>query len=152
MDKYALQNVLQDFIAEFLRSKGLDLVEIVSRYEGRDLVVRILTDKPEGGITVGECASLNRELGLILDEKDIIQEKYTLEVSSPGLDRPLKIKSDFLRCLNKQARFFLNSEVNGKMELEGGINKADDNAVYVQTALELVEVPLSSINKAKLIF
>lgn len=85
-----------------MKNQNLDLVDIIYRYEGRGLVLRVLVDKPEGGITLDECAGLNNEISRILDEKDMLQQRYILEVSSPGLDRPLNSKNDFLRCINKE--------------------------------------------------
>lgn len=149
MDREAFIAELRIIIGDYLKGEGLDLIELIYRYEGRDLFLRVLTDKPEGGITLGECVLLNKELSRILDEKDIMQEGYLLEVSSPGLDRPLKTKSDFMRCVNRRARFFLNQPVNGKIEIEGLISNAGDNSVYINIGQDTIEIPLNSINKAK---
>ena len=124
-------------------------MDIVYRYEGRDLFFRVLADKPEGGITIGECASLNRDIAAMLDEKDIIKDRYILEVSSPGLDRPLKSESDFSRSINKKLKFFLNELINGKLEWDGVVSKISANVVYVNTGDNVIEVPLDKINKAK---
>jgi len=149
MDREALVNELKTCLADFLKSRNLDLVEVIHRYEGKDLALRILVDKPEGGITIGECAGLNRELSALLDEKNILEEQYILEVSSPGLDRPLKTENDFSRCLNKRAKFFLNDLINGKLEWDGVITKVDGKIVYVDTGTGIMEAPLDKINKAK---
>ena len=149
MDREALVNALKTCLADFLKSRNLDLVEVIHRYEGKDSVLRILVDKPEGGITIGECAGLNRELSALLDEKNILEEQYILEVSSPGLDRPLKTENDFSRCLNKRAKFFLNDLINGKLEWDGVITKVDGKIVYVDTGTGIMEAPLDKINKAK---
>ena len=142
-------NDLRAFLEDFLKSRSLDLIEVIHRYEGRDLVLRILLDKPEGGISIGECAGLNRAISDLLDEKNILQEKYILEVSSPGLDRPLETENDFSRCLNKQVKFFLSDFINGKLEWDGVIAKVSKGIVYVDTAVGTMEVPLDKINKAK---
>lgn len=142
-------NELKVFLEDFLRSRNLDLVDLIHRYEGRDLVLRILLDKPEGGISIGECAGLNREISDLLDEKSILQEKYILEVSSPGLDRPLETEKDFLRCLDKKVKFFLNELINGKLEWDGTIAGVNSGIVYINTQAGTMEVPLARINKAK---
>jgi ribosome maturation factor RimP len=149
MDKQELILELRLLLGNYLKEQGLDLVDLIHRYEGRSLSLRILTDKPEGGISVGECAKLNRDICIILDEKEILKEGYILEVSSPGLDRPLVKKEDFLRCRNKEVRFFLNEPINEKMELQGKISKVDDDAVYIAIQGEVFEVPLVRIIKAK---
>jgi ribosome maturation factor RimP len=149
MDKEVLINELKNFLADFLKSRDLELVELIHRYEGKDAVLRILVDKPEGGISIGECAGLNRELSALLDEKNILEEKYTLEVSSPGLDRPLRTESDFTRCLDKPVKFFLSEFINGKLEWDGVIAKVGPGSVRINTAAGALEVPLDKINKAK---
>jgi len=143
---------LNKIIGENLAENNFELVEFTHRYEGRDLVLRLFVDKPEGGITMDECASLNRSLGQLLDEKDMIPVHYILEVSSSGLDRPLMSRKDFMRCLNKQAVFFLNEPVNGKLQAQGRIISAGDTSVFIDDSGQVLEIPLTKINKAKLIF
>jgi len=138
-------------IAEDLAKNNFELVEFAHRYEGRDLVLRLLVDKPQGGITMDECARLNRSLGRLLDEKDIIPVRYILEVSSPGLDRPLKSGKDFTRCLDKQAVFFLNEPIEGKLQVEGRIAVASDASVSIDYPGKVLEIPLTKINRAKLV-
>ncbi len=96
-----------------------------------------------------ECARLNDKLSLLIDEKNILEERYILEVFSPGIDRPLVTKDDFLRCLNREARFFLKEAIKGKIELEGVINKIENEAVYIQRETETIEIPLPKISQAK---
>ena len=98
-----------------------------------------------------ECAMLNRGIGRLLDEKDIIKDRYMLEVASPGLDRPLRTKEDFSRFLNKKARFFLNNPINAKIEWEGLIVRVEAESVFINIKRENVEVPFVKVNKAKLI-
>jgi len=149
MDNEALFKELNIFVADFLRGRNLDLVEMIHRYEGGDLFLRILVDRPEGGINLDECALVNRELGDALDEKDFLRQRYILEVSSPGLDRSLKTEADFKRSLHKNIRFFLNDYVNGKIEWDGVINKVDEGKVYASAKDFIFEIPLEKINKAK---
>ncbi len=149
MDKQELIAELTGIIGDYLKNQGLDLVELIYRQEGRDFVLRILVDRPEGGITIGECAGLNTQISNLLDEKDILQARYILEVASPGLDRPLKAKSDFMRCINRRARFFFNEPINGKLEIEGLINKIEGDSVYIENENGIIEAPLTKINKAK---
>lgn len=149
MNRMEILVELERIIGDLLRSRGVDLVEIICRQEGRDLVLRILADRPEGGITLGECADLNRQISMVLDEKQILQENYLLEVSSPGLDRPLKTKSDFLRCLNRRAHFFLSEPISGRLELEGVIIRLEDESVHIEEKDIIAAVPLVKITKAK---
>ena len=149
MDRQTIINELRDLLGSYLKDQGLDLVDLIYRYEGRNIYLRILVDKPEGGISLGECARLNNEISRILDEKDILRDRYMLEVSSPGLDRPLLTRSDFLRCIHRNARLFFLESINGKTELEGVITKVEDNSVYIDIDDNTLEIPLAKIKKAK---
>lgn len=149
MDKLEIISELRNVIEDYLKNQNLDLVDLIYRQEGRDLVLRILVDKPEGGISIGECASLNIEIGAMLDEKNILQQGYALEVSSPGLDRLLRTKKDFARYLNKEVKFFLREPINERIELDGIITKVDDELVYIDIRGSVVQIPISNINRAK---
>jgi ribosome maturation factor RimP len=140
---------LRELIEGYLQGQGLVLVDLVLRREGRNLVLRVLADRPEGGIDIDTCTRLNSELGLILDEKKIFQEGYLLEVSSPGLDRPLKTRGDFLRCLKREAVFFLSQPVRDRMEWQGVIKAVREETVLIERSGEEIEIPLGVINKAK---
>jgi len=149
MDRQEIIAQLQNIIGDYLKIQGLDLVDLIYRHEGRDSILRILVDRPEGGITLGECAQLNERISNLLDEKGILQTRYTIEVSSPGLDRALETRNDFLRSINKRVRFFLNESINGKIEFEGLISKVENDSVYIESRSEIIGIPLTKINKAK---
>jgi ribosome maturation factor RimP len=170
--KEALSQELNFLISGYLESQNLELVDLLFRPQGTRLIITVLVDKPpgnaclparqglpstgqshkrQGAITLQECALLCRQLKNLVEEKNIIQEDYVLEVSSPGLDRPLKKKEDFLRALNKEAVFFLNDLMNGKCQWQGIIYKVDDVIIGVQVDGQILEIPLTKINKAQLV-
>jgi ribosome maturation factor RimP len=149
VDRARIIQELQKIIGGFLKNEGLDLVELIYRYEASDLVLRVLVDKPQGGITLDDLAYLNQEIGRVLDQSGTLEQNYILEVSSPGIDRPLINKSDFLRCLNRKARFFLKETVEGRLEWEADILGADDTAVTVEIEGRSVRIPFDKINRAK---
>lgn len=152
MDRLSIIDKLRAIVEDYLKDNNFILVDLIYRYEGNKLILRILADRPEGGIPVEDCASVNNDIGRIFEEKDLIKGSYLLEVSSPGLDRPLKTKDDFLRCLNRRARFFFNEQVNGKFELTGIIKKAEDDKIYIGTEAALIEVPLAKVRMAKQVY
>ncbi len=149
MDKQEIIDELRNIIAHYLEGQGFSLVDIIYRYEGKDLFVRILADRPESGISLGECAFLNKDIGRILEGKDILKERYILEISSPGLDRSLKTKMDFLRCMNKKVRIFLNEPIQDKQEWEGQILQAGDDAVFIDVKGEELQIPFVKIIQAR---
>lgn len=151
MIKEELVRELNELIGSCISRENLELIDLIFRYEGNKLVLRILADRPEGGITLGECALLNRQLSQLLEEKNIIEGNYVLEVSSPGLDRPLKTNKDFSRSVNKEAVFFLNDLVSDKCQWQGVISKVDGVSVFIDRSGQILEIPLIKINKAQLV-
>lgn len=149
MDRQELIRELRQIVEDSLGQEGVQLVDFIYRYEGRDLYLRILADKPEGGINLEECAYLNTQISRLLDEKDILQQRYILEVSSPGLDRPLVNRNDFLRCQGLRVRFFFKDKINGKTELEATIKEVKYESVDAQLDDEVFSIPLAQIAKAK---
>ena len=89
MIKEAWLEELKGLFLNCLNAAGLELIDLISRPEGKRLFLTVLADKPQGGITLQECALLCRQLKNLLEEKNIIDGDYVLEVSSPGLDRLL---------------------------------------------------------------
>ena len=103
MENNAENSVIDNIIAvagPLLSGKDMELVDIEFRKEGVGKVLRLYIDKP-GGVTVDDCADISRELSTLLDINDIIEERYVLEVSSPGLRRPLKKIEDFKKFEGK---------------------------------------------------
>lgn len=149
MDRENLVNELKVIIEDYLESWNLELVDIFYRRAGRESVLKILVDKPEGGISLETCATLNNEIGVILDQGDLLKESYILEVSSPGIVRPLKTKNDFSRCIYRRVRVFLSGQIEGKSELEGEITGVTDASLFVETEKGKIEIPFSMVNFAK---
>lgn len=149
MFKEEIVQKLTELAEGYLQAKGVDLIDITCRRDGRELAIMILVDFPAGGITLGECAGLNRGIGNLIEEGKLLAEGYILEVSSPGLDRPLRTPKDFARCRGKAVRFFFKEAVDGKWEQEGIINKVEGDFVYADIAGEIIAVPLSKIATGK---
>ena len=135
----------------FLDSMSLELVELnLGRYKTQ-LTIQILADKLNGGITIEECTKLNRQIGEVLETEDVIAGHYVLEVSSPGLDRPLKTAKDFQRNLNRPVRCFLLEPVEGRIEHEGIIKRIEGDSVIIDGKSKEIMIPIIKLNKAKLI-
>jgi len=94
---------VRDFAEGLLPTMGLELVDVQFRREGHGWVLRLFIDREEG-VTVDHCADVSREIGQFLDVEDLIGHPYHLEVSSPGLERPLKSMRDFQRFVGKKAK------------------------------------------------
>ena len=149
MEQSEITEELQKIIQPLLEEGGFELVEINFNRSRFSATLALFVDRIGGGITIGECALLNRKIGEFLDTTGIIQERYLLEVSSPGIDRLLKTKNDFLRCVGKDVKFFLREAINGKIEFAAKVLKAEDEAVFVEMKNSSLGIALSNIAKAK---
>jgi len=97
MAKVDAQERLTELAEQIMAPLGMALVDLEYKREGRNMVVRLFIEKQEGGITLDDCSAVSRELSDILDVEDFLPENYTLEVSSPGICRPLKKVADYQR-------------------------------------------------------
>jgi ribosome maturation factor RimP len=146
-----------ELAAPLLASLGLELVDIEYKREGRAMVLRLFIDR-EGGITLDDCAAVSRELSEILDVEDFITVYYTLEVSSPGLNRPLKKAADFQRYQGRLIRvktFELLPDDAGNLRKTflGELLGLDDVVVRMKlTEGQTAGIPLDKIAKANLEF
>lgn len=131
-----------------LRKEGLDLVEFKIFLKGSTYVVRVITDYSEGGVSLNECARLNRLLFSYLDKDKILGEDFSVEVNSPGLDRKLKTRDDFLRVKGRNVSLWLNIPVKEKTYLEGKLLNVEEEKILLQ-GKELIEVFLNTIKCAK---
>lgn len=135
----------------------LELVDIEFKKNGRSFVLRLFIDKP-GGVTLDDCAELSRELSLLLDVEDIIPGRYTLEVSSPGLNRPLKNEQDFIRYKGHLAvvktKILIKDEKGSPRKTFLGILEDICSDVVTIRLKEgpLAHLPLTEIEKAHLEF
>ena len=114
-------------VMPIIEANNLELVDVEYVKEGSDYYLRVYADK-EGGITIGDCEIVNRALGDLLDQDDYIGDAYILEVSSPGLTRPLKKEKDFKKVV--EIKTF--AKVNGAKEFEGVLKAYDENTVTIE--------------------
>ena len=121
------ETLLEPIVTEL----GFELVDVEYVKEGSDYYLRVYADK-EGGITINDCEIVNRALGDLLDQEDYISDAYILEVSSPGLTRPLKKENDFKRSIGKVVEIKTFVKINGAKEFEGVLKAYDDATVTIE--------------------
>ncbi|MBE3577425.1 MAG: ribosome maturation factor RimP [Limnochordales bacterium] len=131
---------------------GLELVDVVYEKEGSRWLLRVFIDKP-GGVTIADCEMMSRRLDPLLDEADPIPHEYALEVSSPGVERPLKRPADFQRFAGQEVALRLFAPVEGRRNWQGRLLGLDD-AGNVRLATEAGEkaFPFTGISRAHLVF
>ena len=141
---------VKELAAPILADNNIELVDIEYKMEMGRRVLRLFIDK-EGGITLADCESVSREVSAILDVKDIMPHSYSLEVSSPGIDRPLVKKDDFLKYKNKKARIKTKTPIQGRRNFSIVIEGFKDEDVVVRDSENrILEIPIENIEKAKL--
>lgn len=146
-----------DIAQPILDSKQIELVEIEYVRMGKDAILRLFIDK-EGGVVLDDCAAVSTELSAILDVEEIIACNYTLEVSSPGLDRPLKKTEDYVRYVGRLVKVrtydqFSDDSGNKRKTFLGTLDGLVDGSIKMtlkegQTA----SIPLERVAKANLEF
>ncbi|HBO85146.1 MAG: hypothetical protein A2073_02890 [Deltaproteobacteria bacterium GWC2_42_11] len=141
---------VKELVVPILADNNIELVDIEYRMEAGRRVLRFFIDK-EGGITLDDCERISREISAILDVKDIIHHSYSLEVSSPGIDRPLVKKMDFIRYRNKKAYIKTKVPINGRRNFRVVIEGVEDDSVVVRDSESRIwNIPIGSIERAKL--
>ena len=150
MDVRRVIDRIHEILAPILDQLGLELVETTLRVEGGRWILRVTIDRDEG-VQVQHCTAVSRELGVHLDVEDLIPVKYFLEVSSPGLDRPLKDESDFKRFAGRLVKIKTNRSVSGRRKISGTIEGIEDGVVRILLDDDIrLEVPVEDISSARL--
>jgi ribosome maturation factor RimP len=138
-------------------SRGLEIWDIQSRRETSGHVVRVFIDRPgpaatpEESVSIDDCEQVNREIGTILDVEDPLPFTYTLEVSSPGLDRPLRDARDYERFAGRLAKIVVREAVDNQKAFEGRLRGVEHNDVLLEASNgRLHRLPLPLITRGRL--
>ena len=127
----SIEATIEEIVQPIVDEKNFEIVDIEYVKEAGEYYLRVYLDK-EGGISLSDCEVVSRELSEILDKKDPIKENYFLEVSSPGLDRPLKKDKDFVRYAGRDVEIKLYKPWNGSKQFEGElVGLTEDNNIRV---------------------
>ena len=129
---------------------GYEVVELEFHPQGRGGLLRIFIDR-EGGVTVDDCEKVSRQVSAVLDVEDPIPGAYTLEVSSPGLDRPLRKEADFVRFTGEKAKLELLLPRDGRKRYTGTLKGCEAGEVLVEVDGAMHRLPLGDIAKARLV-
>ncbi len=147
-----IQEEIKKLAEPLLLHEGLELVDVEYRMENGQWVVRVFIDK-DGGVTLGDCAKVSRELGNLLDIKDTIIHEYNLEVSSPGLDRPLVKEIDFLKNKGKKVKIKVAEKIDNRRNFTGILVKVvGDDVILEGEEGDQWRIPFANIDKARLVY
>jgi ribosome maturation factor RimP len=148
----AVASKIEEVAQRVAQSEGLELVEVEVKGGGNSRFVRIAIDKPEG-VTHGDCELISQQVGTILDVEDVVPGHYTLEVSSPGVERKLLKPQDYERFQGRKARITLRDAVEGRKNWEGLLAGFADGAVMLEIEPgQTRRFPFAQIQKANLKF
>jgi ribosome maturation factor RimP len=150
MDENTALEKVRELTAQALSESRIELVDLTYRRESGGMVLRFTVDKGSG-ISIGDCGNLSRKIGNILDEANVIEEHYTLEVQSPGLDRRLVTTGDFERAIGKEVEVYTYGPLAGTREHSGKLKWVNEDKIEMETPAggEII-IPRPMIAKAKL--
>ena len=155
---------IRDIAGRVAATHGVELVEVDLRGGGKSRMLRITIDRPDG-VTHEDCANVSREVGTILDVEDAVPGgSYTLEVSSPGLDRPLLREQDYVRFTGSRIKLMTREPVNGNRHFEGRLHGVEGGRLNLEVLTgqkkpkpghahpgQRVEIELANVEKANVV-
>ncbi len=144
-------NRVRELLLPILEEGGFELVDVEFVREPVGWVLRIYADRPEGGITISDCQWISERIGTLLDVEDLIHHPYNLEVSSPGLDRPLKTRKDFERQKGVVIKVKTHQPMDNQRNFKGEVVSTSDRGVTIHDVSRNaeVEIPYENIKSAR---
>src|SRR5262245_3843455 len=151
MDRVAIAQRVWELAEPVVVTAGLELVDVQYRPEGGRAVLRLLIDRPTGGVTIDELARVSRELGHLLDAHDAVPGRYNLECSSPGLNRPLIRPEHFRRATGQRVYVRMRTAIAACCQFRGLLAEtADDAATIDDPDAGRVVLPLADVERANI--
>lgn len=149
MAKARIVEMVEELITPCVMESGLELVDVEFVREGGSWYLRIFIDKP-GGINIEDCGQLSQKIDRLLDEKDPITQSYHLDVSSPGIERPLKKISDYKRFAGELAVVTMFVPFDGKKKITGRIAAVRDDDIVLESDGKELTIPFRQVSSARL--
>jgi ribosome maturation factor RimP len=149
--KLVRQEELTRMLAPVISGLGLECVGVELAGGTGNGLVRVYIDAPDRPVTVDDCETVSREIGAVLDLENPIVGRYTLEVSSPGLDRPLFTPAQFARFIGETAKVTLNVPMDGRRRFQGPIRAADGDRIVIDQDGTEVSIEHGNVLKANLV-
>jgi ribosome maturation factor RimP len=141
--------VMKALIEPIVIYAGMELVDVEYGREPSGIVLRLTIDKP-GGVTIDDCSDISRLAGDLLDAKDPVPRSYNLEVSSPGINRPLKKKGDFERFAGQKVLIKTRELIDGRRNFRGVLHGIREDFIVVSSEKTTFNIPFKLIAKARL--
>ncbi len=146
-----IEKQIQELIEAAMADLGFEVVRVMIMGD-RNKVLQIMLDRQdESALTIDDCALASREISALLDVEDPLDGAYHLEVSSPGIDRPLTRLKDFSRFAGEQAKIELKTKIDDRRRFSGTLKGVEDDNVLIETEGEMLTIAFDDILKSKLI-
>ncbi len=148
--KAAIDRRMAEIITPVIEDMGFELVR-VRLMSGKSTTLQIMADKPDGGIEVDDCAEISQAIGAVLDVEDPILDEYTLEVSSPGIDRPLTRLKDFEMFEGYEAKVETSEMIDGRRRFKGELAGVEEDEVLINVSEGTIGLKFDWLSDAKLV-
>lgn len=136
-------------VEEIVKAYDAEIFEFKIFSSRANTIIRCVVDYAFGGITLKVCAAINKAITLYLDENDILGQNFTVEINSPGLDKPLRVGKDFLRVKGRDISLWLNEPVEGKEYLEGQVAELDEYSLFLKSKDKVLSIKFEKIKLGK---
>jgi ribosome maturation factor RimP len=143
---------LRTLAQEAARQFGLELFDLECRLAGRRWLVRVTLDRLDGPVSIEDCENVSRQLSAKLDVEDLVPHAYDLEVSSPGVERPLRTLGDFERFKGRPAKVVVGGGPDAGQSLEGDLEGTEGDEILIRVNGEERRIQLDRIKRANLVF
>jgi ribosome maturation factor RimP len=144
------QTHLWELFEPVVKGMGFDLIEIEHFPNPKHGVLRLYIDK-EGGVNVDDCSTVSRQISALIDVEDPVSGQYNLEISSPGVDRPLRRLVDFQRFAGSLVKLKTVMPLEGQRNFKGRLLEASEETVVIETDDEEISLPMTAIDKARIV-
>jgi len=150
MGKAPVTQSVIELIEPGLLAKGFELVDVEFKKEGKNWVLRVFIDK-EGGVTLEDCQKISSLIGDLIEVEEVIEPAYTMEVSSPGLNRVLKKEKDFIRFSGKKIGVQCHAPLNGRKKFTGILKDFKNQSIHLEVDGQLQIIPINRVAKVNLV-
>lgn len=140
----------EQLITDVIAAEGLELVHVEYQPRGAASLLRVYIDKP-GGVNLDDCQRLSKHIGVLLDVEDFIPHHYVLEVSSPGIERPLFREADYRRFQGKEIQLVATEKIEGRRNFRGYIGTFSERVLKLECEDQVYTIPFEKIRKANLV-
>ena len=141
----------EPLLANMIEAQGLELLHIEFQPRGAGSILRIYIDKP-GGVNLADCQRVSRNVGVLLEVEDMISHKYTLEVSSPGIERPLFSARDYRRFAGSEIQLVTACTIDERRKFRGTLLGLDDELVSIECQDGIHSIPFKHVKQANLVY